>query len=75
MNKKQIIFWSVIAVVVIGVLCFLKYNPLYATFETMTAFVLGLCAEGIGKWVYDKWVKKEDTETTETTTEKQGGVK
>lgn len=62
MNKKQIIFWSVIAVVVIGVLCFLKYNPLYATFETITAFVLGLCAEGIGKWIYDKWVKKtEDT--------------
>lgn len=64
MNKKQIIFWSVIAVVVIGVLCFLKYNPLYATFETITAFVLGLCGEGIAKWVYDKWVKKTE-ETTE----------
>lgn len=69
MNKKQIIFWSVIAVVVIGVLCFLKYNPLYATFETITAFVLGFFAEGIGKWIYDKWVKKETIETTETTTE------
>lgn len=65
MNKKQIIFWSVIAVVVIGVLCFLKYNPLYATFETITAFVLGLCGEGIAKYVYDKWVKKDNTETTE----------
>lgn len=64
MNKKQIIFWSVIAVAVIGVLCFLKYNPLYATFETITAFVLGFFAEGIGKWIYDKWVKKTE-ETTE----------
>lgn len=65
MNKKQIIFWSVIAVVVIGVLCFLKYNPLYATFETITAFVLGFFAEGIGKFIYDKWVKKDNAETTE----------
>lgn len=65
MNKKQIIFWSVIAVVVIGVLCFLKYNPLYATFETITAFVLGFFAEGIGKFIYDKRVKKDNAETTE----------
>lgn len=69
MNKKKIIFWSVIAVVVIGVLCFLKYNPLYATFETITAFVLGYFAEYLINWVYNKWVKKNDTETTETTTE------
>lgn len=69
MNKKQIIFWSVIAVVVIGVLCFLKYNPLYATFETITAFVLGLCGEGIAKYVYDKWVKKDGTESEEGSVE------
>lgn len=69
MNKKQIIFWSVIAVVVIGVLCFLKYNPLYATFETITAFVLGFFAEGIGKWIYDKWVKKDGTESEEGSVE------
>lgn len=69
MNKKQIIFWSVIAVVVIGVLCFLKYNPLYATFETITAFVLGFFAEGIAKWIYDKWVKKDGTESEEGSVE------
>lgn len=69
MNKKKIIFWSVIAVVVIGVLCFLKYNPLYATFETITAFVLGLCGEGIAKYVYDKWVKKYGTESQESSVE------
>lgn len=57
MNKKQIIFWSVIAVVVIGVLCFLKYNPLYATFEVVAAFGLGLFAEWIGERVYNKWIK------------------
>ena len=69
MNKKKIIFWSVIAVVVIGVLCFLKYNPLYATFETITAFVLGFFAEGIAKWIYDKWVKKDGTESEEGSVE------
>ena len=69
MNKKQIIFWSVIAVLVIGVLCFLKYNPLYATFETITAFVLGFFAEGIAKWIYDKWVKKDGTESEEGSVE------
>lgn len=57
MNKKKIIFWSVIAVVVIGVLCFLKYNPLYATFEVVIAFGLGLFAEWIGERVFNKWIK------------------
>lgn len=69
MSKKKIIFWSVIVLAVIGVLCFLKYNPLYATFETITAFVLGLCAEGIGKWIYDKRVKKDGTESEESSVE------
>lgn len=71
MNKKKIVFWAVIATVVIGVLCFLKYNPLYATFETITAFVLGFFAEGIGKWIYDKWVKKTEEKTTENKEEKK----
>lgn len=70
MNKKKIVFWAVIAAVVIGVLCFLKYNPLYATFETITAFVLGFFAEGIGKWIYDKWVKKTEEKTTENKEER-----
>lgn len=70
MNKKKIIFWAVIAAVVIGVLCFLKYNPLYATFEIIVAFLLGFFAEGIGKWIYDKWVKKTEEETTENKEER-----
>lgn len=57
MNKKQIIFWSVIAAIIIGVLCFLKYNPLYATFEAVIGFSLGLFAEWIGERVYNKWIK------------------
>lgn len=69
MNKKKVIFWSVIVVIIIGLILFFKYNPIYATIETVTAFLLGLFAEGICKWIYDKWVKKDDTETTETTTE------
>lgn len=69
MNKKKVIFWAVVAAIIIGVLCFLKYNPLYATFETIAAFVLGLFAEGIGKWIYDKWVKKDGTESEESSAE------
>lgn len=63
MDKKKIIFWSIVAVVVIGVFCFLKYNPLYATLEIVVAFLLGFFAEGIGKWIYDKWVKKDESES------------
>lgn len=58
MNKKQIIYWTVIALVVVGIICFLKYNPLYATFETIAALLIGIFGEGIAKWIYDKWIKK-----------------
>lgn len=67
MNKKKVIFWSVIVVIIIGLILFFKYNPIYATIETVTAFLLGLFAEGICKWIYDKWVKKTDEVITDTT--------
>lgn len=67
MNKKKVIFWSVIVVIIIGLILFFKYNPIYATIETVTAFLLGLFAEGICKWIYDKWVKKTEKVITDTT--------
>lgn len=67
MNKKKVIFWSGIVVIIIGLILFFKYNPIYATIETVTAFLLGLFAEGICKWIYDKWVKKTEKVITDTT--------
>ena len=67
MNKKKVIFWSVIVVIIIGLILFFKYNPIYATIETVTAFLLGLFAEGICKWIYDKWVKKTEKVITDIT--------
>lgn len=61
MNKKKIVFWAVVIAVLAGLLCFLKFNPLYATFEIAVAFALGMFGEGIGKWIYDKWVKEDGT--------------
>lgn len=67
MNKKQIIFWSVIVVIIIGLILFFKYNPIYATIETVTAFLLGLFAEVICKWIYGKCVNKTEEVITDTT--------
>lgn len=63
MTKKQFTFWLIIAAVIIGLVLFFKFNPLYATFEAVIGFGLGGCAEAIGIWAYNKWVK--DTEEKE----------
>lgn len=57
MNKKKVTFWLIIAAVVVGLVLFFKFNPLYATFEVVIAFGLGLFAEWIGERVYNKWIK------------------
>ena len=57
MIKKQFVFWLIIAAVIVGLVLFFKFNPLYATFEVVTAFGLGLFAEWIGERVYHKWIK------------------
>lgn len=57
MDKKKIIFWVVIVLIIVGILLFMKFNPLYATFEVTAAFFIGLFGEAIVKWIYDKWVK------------------
>lgn len=56
MNKK-FTFWLIVVAVIIGLVLFFKFNPLYATFEVVTAFGLGLFAEWIGERVYNKWIK------------------
>lgn len=57
MTKKQFVFWLIIVSVIVGLVLFFKFNPLYATFEVVVAFGLGLFAEWIGERVYNKWVK------------------
>lgn len=57
MNKKKVTFWLIIAAVVVGLLLFIKFNPLYATFEAVIGFCLGLFSEWIGERVYNKWIK------------------
>lgn len=57
MNNKKVTFWLIIAAVVVGLLLFIKFNPLYATFEAVIGFSLGLFAEWIGERVYNKWIK------------------
>ena len=68
MNRKKVIFWTVVAVIVAAVICFLKYNPLYATIEVVVAFCIGFAAEWIAATVYDKWIKTAVTEATEEAT-------
>lgn len=57
MTKRKFTFWLIIAAVIVGLVLFFKFNPLYATFEVVVAFGLGGCAEAIGIWAYNKWVK------------------
>lgn len=55
--KKKIIFWTAVAAIAAALICFLKFNPLYATVEVVAAFCIGLAAEWIAGKVYDKWIK------------------
>ena len=69
MNKKQVIFWAVLAAIVVALVCFLKYNPLYATVEVIAAFCIGFCGEWIVDTIYNKWIKDATTSDNDNTTE------
>ena len=58
------------AAIAAALICFLKFNPLYATVEVVAAFCIGLAAEWIAGKVYDKWIKTAVTDAiTEAVTE------
>ena len=57
MTKRQFTFWIVMAVLVVLLVLFFKFNPLYATFEVVAAFVLGLFGEWILERIYNKLIK------------------
>lgn len=60
MNKKQIILMAVIAVIIVGVTLYFKFNPLFATFETIIGFIIGNCCGWNAKKFYIKYMKEEN---------------
>lgn len=57
MNKKQIITLAVIAVVIVGLTLYFKFNPLFATFESIVGFIAGNCCGWNAKKFYIKHIK------------------
>lgn len=57
MTKRQFAFWLIVAVLIVGLVLFFKFNPLYATFEVVIAFCLGFFCKWIGGCIYKKWFK------------------
>lgn len=57
MTTRQAIFWSIIILILAGLVLFFKFNPLFATFEAVIAFLVGLCGEWVIERIYNKWVK------------------
>lgn len=58
MNKKKIIFWSVIVVIVIAVILFIKLAPLWVSLPSVASFGGGTVIGWIAKILYDKYIKK-----------------
>lgn len=58
MNKRQIIFWIVIAILVIGFGFYLKYSKLGATIVTVLTGLAGVALGWALKMLYDKYIKK-----------------
>lgn len=60
MNKKQIITLALIAVVIVGLTLYFKFNPLLATFESIIGFIVGCCTGWCAKKFYIKYIKDAD---------------
>lgn len=60
MNKKQILTLALIAVIILGITLYFKFNPLYATFETIAGFIIGCCCGWNAKKFYIKYIKDGD---------------
>lgn len=55
MNKKKIIFWSVVVVIILAILAIISYVPYYVNILSLVAFLAGGVAGWIAKIVYDKY--------------------
>ena len=56
--KKKIIFWVVVAIVIIALGIFLKYASFGVTVVTILVGLGGIVAGWLGKILYDKYVKE-----------------
>lgn len=60
MNKKKIIFWSIIVVIIIAIIVFMKFAPIWVSLTTVASFGIGAVIGWFAKMLYDKYVKNED---------------
>lgn len=60
MNKKQIITLVALVVLIVGFTLYFKFNPLFATFESIIGFVAGCCSGWCAKKFYIKYIKDAD---------------
>lgn len=54
---KKILFWAVVAVLVIGLGFWLKYASFGATIVTIIVGVAGIALGWFGKMLYDKYIR------------------
>lgn len=58
MNKKTIIFTAVIVVVIIGVLLYMHYAPVWVSISNILSFAIGVVLGWIAHVLYNKYVKE-----------------
>lgn len=58
MKTKKIIFWVVVAILVIGLGLYLKYASFGATVITIIVGACGVAAGWLAKFLYDRYVKE-----------------
>lgn len=59
MNKKKIIFWAIVVLVIVGIVLYVHFvNPL-ATLVNVVVFGVGAVAGWVAKIFYDKYLNKE----------------
>lgn len=54
---KKILFWAVVAVLVIGLGFWLKYASFGATIITIIVGAAGIALGWVGKMLYDKYIR------------------
>lgn len=58
MKTKKIIFWVVVAILVVGLGLYLKYASFGATIITIIVGAVGIIVGWLAKYLYDKYVKE-----------------
>lgn len=58
MKTKKIIFWVVVAILVVGLGLYFKYASFGATLITIIVGAVGIIVGWLAKYLYDKYVKE-----------------